>query len=67
LKILFHNSLGISDIANIWTWLALEITSFVSLRGKAAHRGPSSAYITIAKLQALGVSIKAFAIETDKV
>jgi hypothetical protein len=65
LKTLFHNCLGLPDVASLWSNSSQEITDFVSLRGEVAHRGSSSVYITIANLKSLEVSIKAFAIETD--
>lgn len=65
LKSLFHNCLGISDIALLWSRPGQEITDFVALRGEVAHRGSASAYITIAKLKNLESSIGLFAAETD--
>ncbi|MFA1753466.1 HEPN domain-containing protein [Xanthomonas campestris] len=65
LKNLFHNCIGVSDVASLWSNPSQEITDFVALRGEVAHRGSSSAYITIANLKVLEVSIKNFAAETD--
>jgi len=65
LKSLFHNCIGVADVAAFWSRPSQEITDFVALRGEVAHRGSSSTYVTIANLKILEVSIQAFASETD--
>lgn len=65
LKNLFHNCIGVPDVATLWSSPSQEITDFVALRGEVAHRGSSSTYVTIATLKVLEPSIKTFATETD--
>jgi hypothetical protein len=65
LKNLFHNCIGVADVAAFWSRPSQEITDFVALRGEVAHRGSSSKYVTIADLKILEVCIKSFASETD--